>query len=131
MSTAQVINAFRGLPFDVQKAMLDKLPDFGAQSVSEGPLPLSGPSGTDSAFPAGAAGGVTTGRSVGTPPAKLGVHSKMSSAQVAYCVLKGDLDLAIRDLERMRRAQAFSQDLRIQLGRCLYELQRARRFAGA
>jgi hypothetical protein len=101
------------------------------KSVRKGPLPPSGPFCADSAFPAGAAGGVTTGRSVGTPPAKLGVHSKMSSVQVAYSVLKGDLELSIRDLERMRRAQAFSQDLRIQLGRCLYELQRARRLAGA
>ena len=101
------------------------------KSVRKGPLPPSGPFCADSAFPAGAAGGVTTGRSVGTSSAKPLVHGKMSAVQVAFGVLKGDLDLAIRDLERMRRAQAFSQEIRIQLGRCLYELQKARRLAGA
>lgn len=93
------------------------------------PTPL-GRFGVSCAFPAGAAGGMTTGRSVGVPPAKPHLHEKMSAVQVAFCVLKGDLDQAIRDLERMRRAQSFDQALRIQLGRCLYELQRARRMAG-
>lgn len=101
------------------------------KSVRKGPLPPSGPFCADSAFPAGAAGGVTPGRSGGTSPAKPLVDPKMSQVEVAFAVLKGDLDLAIHDLERMRRLESFDQALRIQLGRCLYELQKARRIAGA
>lgn len=90
----------------------------------------SGRFGLSSAIPAGAAGGVTTGRSVGTSSAKPLVHHKMSQVEVACAVLTGDLDLAIHDLERMRRLESFDQALRIQLGRCLFELQRARRMVG-
>jgi len=102
------------------------------KDIPNRPPTSSGRFGRSSAFPAaGDAGAVTTGRSVGAAPAKPYVQPHMSRSQVAFAVLKGDLDLAIHDLERMRRGSVFGQEIRIQLGRCLYELQRARRLAGA
>lgn len=107
--------------------------------------------------PIGAAGSVTDCRSTGALPAKplcedlpkanavpaLGKPeqggstfkdtgsrelSALMTAREASChVLCGDLDLAIRDLNKFRSFCWLSQTIRMQLGRCLFELNTARR----
>lgn len=51
----------------------------------------------------------------------------MGAVEVGAHVMRGDLELAIRDLQRCRALSWISQEMRIQLGRCLYELTAARR----
>lgn len=79
----------------------------------------------------GAAGGMPTGRSVGVSPAKPHeLNEALSKAfECSALIMRGDLELAIRDLQRCRSLSWISQEMRIQLGRCLYELTKARRMA--
>lgn len=107
-------------------------------SVFPEPLPSFGSGTTDAtAFSApemafaGAAGGVTTGRSVGTSPAKA-VELRRANINEIVCqshLMRGDLEAAIRDLNVCRRFTWISDELRDQLGRCLFELTSARRMA--
>jgi hypothetical protein len=104
-------------------------------SVFPDPLPSSGSGMTDAtnfapemAY-AGTAGGVTTGRSVGTSPAKSHDLESAFNCEIvnSAAIMRGDLELAIRDLSRCRRFTWLSDELRAQLGRCLHELTLARR----
>lgn len=96
-------------------------------SVFPEPLPLSGsgePRATlcrRKAVPAGAARGVTKFRSFGTSLAK------PQEIVTGSAIMKGDLEVAMRDLQTCRSFRWLSQEMRIQLGRCLYELTVARR----
>lgn len=54
-------------------------------------------------------------------------RSSMTALEVSGHVMRGDLEIAIKDLQRCRALTWISQELRIQLGRCLYELTAARR----
>jgi hypothetical protein len=54
-------------------------------------------------------------------------HSKMTALEVSCHVMRGDLDMAIKDLSRCRSLSWLSQEMRQQLGRCLFELHTARR----
>jgi hypothetical protein len=75
---------------------------------------------------------MTTRRFVGVPPANalrtIGGRT-LSSLEVSGLIMRGDLEAAIKDLSRCRSYAWVSQELRIQLGRCLYELTAARRMA--
>lgn len=51
----------------------------------------------------------------------------LTKEQVSRSVLRTDVDLAIRDFQRMRRIMDFGQDVQIKIGRVLYELQTLRR----
>jgi len=107
-------------------------------SVFPEPLPSFGSGTTDAtAFSApemasaGAARGVTAGRSAGTSLAKSPELTKALNRGIvcAANVMRGDLDAAIRDVSRCRRYEWISEEMRVQLGRCLYELTEARRMA--
>lgn len=102
-------------------------------SVFSEPLPPSGSETTRSTTflepemaNAGAASGVTGSRSPGTSDAKPG-ELPMTSMEVSCLVMRGELELAIRDLQRCRSLSWITQEMRIQLGRCVYELIAARR----
>jgi hypothetical protein len=108
--------------------------------VLTGPLSESGPVKTSSATSSdrretdrrGEAGGVTARRFAGAPPANSHRHvggRSLTSLECSALIMRGDLDLAIRDLSRCRQYVWLSQELRCQLGRCLYELHTARRMA--
>jgi hypothetical protein len=96
----------------------------------------------------GAARGVTNRRSFGTSLAKPvcavtagggdkqsgstlvatpGTTYAMTAVEVGCHVMRGDLDLAIRDLQRCRSMKWISEEMRGQLSRCLFELTAARR----
>jgi hypothetical protein len=77
----------------------------------------------------GAAGGVTAFRSAGASPAKPSeLRAIFSSAvQSSAHIMRGDLEVAIRDMQRCRSLSWISDEMRGQLGRCLYELTTARR----
>jgi hypothetical protein len=111
-----------------------------ANDVSTGPLSESGPVDTSSTFSleryntarAGGAGGVTKRRFFGASPANPQRHingGTMSSVEISALIMRGDLQAAINDLSRCRSYVWLSQELRTQLGRCLYELHTARRMA--
>lgn len=51
----------------------------------------------------------------------------MTAVEVGCHVMRGDLAIAIRDLQRCRRLSWISDEMRAQLGRCLHELTAARR----
>lgn len=51
----------------------------------------------------------------------------MGAVEVGAHVMRGDLEVAIRDLQLCRSLEWISQEMRVQLGRCLYELTAARR----
>lgn len=78
---------------------------------------------------AGAAGGVTSRCSLGTSPAKPSdiERARASSIETSCLVMRGDLEACIRDMQVCRSLSWISQEMRIQLGRCLYELTAARR----
>lgn len=105
---------------------------------------------------AGAARGVTRSRSLGTSLAKprsedsdapgvvpgatepqdggstqnrqsVEYAAALASCEASCLIMRGDLALAIRDLQRCRSLTWISEELRSQLGRCLYELTLARR----
>jgi hypothetical protein len=102
---------------------------------TEPPTPLGSVDTFTTTFPApemtlmGAARGVTTGRSVGTSLAKPPeLNGAFNSAIVCSAhVMRGDLEVAIRDLQKCRALSWLSDEMRGQLGRCLYELTAARR----
>lgn len=94
----------------------------------------------------GAARGVTDRRSSGAPLAKPvcagtaghkqsgstlrstpGTSYAMTAVEVGCHVMRGDLELAIRDLQRCRSMKWISEEMRGQLSRCLFELTAARR----
>lgn len=77
----------------------------------------------------GAAGGVTGCCSPGTSPAKPRdlKQAHDSIIEAGRMVMRGDLEACIRDLQVCRSLSWISQEMRIQLGRCLYELTAARR----
>lgn len=102
------------------------------------PLPPSGSGTTDATtFSApvmasvGAARGVTTGRSVGTSLAKAHEPRKARIEEIVCQahIMRGDLEACIRDVNVCRRFPWISEELRDQLGRCLFELTSARRMA--
>jgi hypothetical protein len=107
-------------------------------SVVSEPLPPPGSESTRSAtFSApemafaGAAGGVTAGRSAGTSPAKA-PELRRANINEIVCqshLMRGDLEACIRDVNVCRRFTWISDELRDQLGRCLFELTSARRMA--
>lgn len=113
---------------------------IASNDVSTGPLSESGPVDTSSTFSlerhntvrGGGAGGVTKRRFFGASPANSHRHingGTMSSVEVSALIMRGDLQAAINDLSRCRSYFWLSQELRAQLGRCLYELHKARRMA--
>jgi hypothetical protein len=65
----------------------------------------------------------------GATPKRLAVKyaKPMASCEASCLIMRGDLELAIRDLQKCRSFSWISQELRIQLGRCLYELTATRR----
>lgn len=67
-----------------------------------------------------------SGSALGKSPGK---HAAMTALEVSGHVMRGDLEVAIRDVQRCRSLTWISQEMRIQLGRCLYELTLARRMA--
>jgi len=71
-----------------------------------------------------ASGHKQSGSTLSYSPGKRG---SMTAVEVSGHVMKGDLEIAIKDLQRCRSLTWISQELRIQLGRCLYELTLARR----
>lgn len=63
----------------------------------------------------------------GSPLRKPVTYSKETSVENSCLIMRGDLELAIRDLSRCRAFSWISDELRRQLGACLYELTLARR----
>lgn len=59
--------------------------------------------------------------------ATLGTKHAMTAVEVGCHVMRGDLEVAIRDLQRCRSMKWISEEMRGQLSRCLYELTAARR----
>lgn len=107
-------------------------------SVFPEPLLLSGSGTTDGttfSAPAtasvGAARGVTAGRSAGTSLAKAHEPRKARIEEIVCQaqIMRGDLEVCIRDINVCRRFAWISDELRDQLGRCLFELTSARRMA--
>ena len=78
---------------------------------------------------AGAAGSVTGFRSPGALPAKPGELRAAHNSRIynSALIMRGDLEVAIRDLQVCRALSWISDEMRGQLGRCLYELTAARR----
>lgn len=133
------------MPRACQDVSEEPLHPLGSSDTSS-PITSCGKAGS-----AGAARGVTGSRSPGTSLAKPSEVLEVPTRKVFYerigstvsdieareeglgalevgChVMRGDIEVAISDLQRCRSLEWISQELRIQLGRCLFELIAARR----
>lgn len=106
-------------------------------TVSPEPLPSFGSGETGATFSApemasaGAARGVSAGRSAGTFLAKSPELEKSLNSKLVFsaAIMRGSIELAISDLQKCRRFDWISEEMRAQLGRCLFELTEARKMA--